>query len=530
MGIIIAGSGPAAVSAAYCLSRKGLAVTMLDVGYKLEPQRRQLVEQLAGSGPRQWRRDTIEQLRAQVVPGVHGLPKKLVYGSDYPYRIPEELVRYEFRGARLAISHALGGLSNAWGANVLPFLDDDLVDWPIRTADLAPYYRAIFSFMDLSAQDDGLASRFPMYSEAPRPLRPSRQARALMDDLGAHRQALARRGFLFGHSRLAVRAEPRNSDPGCVYCGMCLYGCPFGLIYSSAHSLPELQRFPSFQYHPGYYVERVAEAGRKVVVHARRVDGGGAEEFSADRAFLGCGTISTTKIILESLGETGREVLARDNQYFLTPLLRFKGEPGVVDEELHTLSQVCLELIDPGVSERSVHMLVYSYNDLYRRALARACGPLAGVFRPIADRILSHMLVILGYLHSDDSPAVAMRIEPQASTGPARVVLEGRPNPRARPAIRSVLGRLRAAAGELNAWVAPGLTRMGAPGTSYHLGASLPMRKTPAAFECDLLGRPYGFGRVHVIDAACFPSVPATNATLSVMANAYRIADQGTDS
>lgn len=530
MSIVIAGSGPAAVSAAYCLARKGLAVTMLDVGYQLEPQRRRVVEQLAASGPRQWRRDSIEALRAQAVPGVHGLPRKLVYGSDYPYRIPEDLVRYESRGAKVAISHALGGLSNAWGANVLPFLDDDLADWPIRTAELAPYYRAIFSFMDLSAQDDGLAARFPMYSSAPRPLRPSRQARALVDDLSRHREALAGRGFLFGYSRLAVRAEPRHGDPGCVYCGMCLHGCPLGLIYSSAHSLPELRRFPNFRYLPGYYVERVEERGRKVVVHARRVDGGVAEEFPADRAFLGCGTISTTKIVLESLGETGREVLARDNQYFLTPLLRSRGVPGVVDEELHTLSQVCLELIDPGLSERSAHLLVYSYNDLYRRALARACGPLAGALRPIVDRILSHLLIVLGYLHSDDSPAVAMRIERTAGDVPARVVLEGRPNPRTRPAIRRILGRLRASSGELNAWVPPGATRMGPPGSSYHLGASLPMRKAPAGLECDLLGRPHGFGRVHVIDAACFPSVPATNVTLSVMANAYRIADQGADS
>jgi hypothetical protein len=95
MAHLIAGSGPAAVSAAYCLLRKGLAVTMLDVGYQLEPERRQLVELLASSGPQQWEPDSLEALRSQAAPGIHGLPQKLTYGSDYPYRIPLELVRYE---------------------------------------------------------------------------------------------------------------------------------------------------------------------------------------------------------------------------------------------------------------------------------------------------------------------------------------------------------------------------------------------------------------------------------------------------
>ena len=77
-------------------------------------------------------------------------------------------------------------------------------------------------------------------------LRPSRQAQQLLDDLESHREALTRLGFEYGYSRLAVRSFPKNGDAGCVYCGLCLYGCPYSLIYSSAHSLPELESFPGF--------------------------------------------------------------------------------------------------------------------------------------------------------------------------------------------------------------------------------------------------------------------------------------------
>ena len=397
-------------------------------------------------------------------------------------------------------------------------------------ADLENYYKAVFTFIDLSAHDDRLSLRFPIYSDTPRPLKPSRQARALMDDLEARREALARSGFEFGYSRLAVRASPKGGDAGCVYCGLCLYGCPYGLIYSAAHSLPDLQANPRFRYVPGHYVERVEEVGTGVTIHARRVDDGVPERFSAERVFLGCGAISTTKIILESLEMLGREVLVRDSQYFLTPMLRLHGPSSPAEEPLHTLSQVCLELRDEALTNHPINMLIYTYNDLYANTLRAIFGRLARPLRPVVDRLLSRLLIIQGYLHSDDSPSLALRVERPPGSEETRVVLEGRPNPRSRPMVREVLRRLNGSAGALRGVVVPFMTHMGPPGKSFHFGASLPMRQTPASLECDVLGRPRGLSRVHVIDASCFTSIPAINLTLTIMANAYRIADQGIDS
>ena len=68
------------------------------------------------------------------------------------------------------------------------------------------------------------------------------------------------------------------------------------------------------------------------------------------------------------------------------------------------------------------------------------------------------------------------------------------------------------------------MLRAGLPGRGFHTGGTFPMRANPGPFEVDVLGRPHGFERVHVIDASVFPSLPATTITLSVMANAHRIA------
>ena len=51
------------------------------------------------------------------------------------------------------------------------------------------------------------------------------------------------------------------------------------------------------------------------------------------------------------------------------------------------------------------------------------------------------------------------------------------------------------------------------------------MKNNPSHFESDSNGRPYGFEKVHIVDASIFPSIPATTITLSIMANSYRIAN-----
>ena len=68
------------------------------------------------------------------------------------------------------------------------------------------------------------------------------------------------------------------------------------------------------------------------------------------------------------------------------------------------------------------------------------------------------------------------------------------------------------------------LLRVAPAGRGFHSGGSFPMRERPGELECDVLGRPTGFSRVHVVDSTSFPSIPSTTITLTVMANAHRIA------
>jgi len=72
------------------------------------------------------------------------------------------------------------------------------------------------------------------------------------------------------------------------------------------------------------------------------------------------------------------------------------------------------------------------------------------------------------------------------------------------------------------------MLRLAAGGKSYHFGGTFPHTKggVSAALGSDRLGRVRSWQRIHVVDASVFPTIPAMTFTLTIMANAHRIASE----
>jgi choline dehydrogenase-like flavoprotein len=518
---IVIGSGPAGVSSARALLARGIPVTLLDAGIEMEPERRAIAEELARRPRAEWPEALLAEARRQSPVELAGVPLKYTFGSAFPYQDVERLLPFENRGSATRPTLARGGFSSVWGSAVLPYLAEDLADWPIGEVELAPHYRAVATFMPLAGVADDLASELPLHTEVSMPLEPSAQARALLADLERRREPLRRAGLRFGRSRLAVRARADARGPGCVYCQLCMNGCPYGLIYDAAATLEELRR-EGLRYVPGVIADRLVEEPGKVTVIGRKLAGGQPVRFESERVYVACGAVGTTRLLLASLEAFERAVPMKDSQYFLLPLLRFRGVPAPRREALHTLAQVFLELRDPAVAPRNVHLQVYGYSDLFEALFARLLGPLARGARPALDALLARMLVIQGYLHSDLSPSISVSLRRSGDVPTLR--LEARENALTRPTLRRVVRRLLRRAGDLRALALAPMLQVSPPGRGFHSGGSFPMRAAPGEFESDLLGRPRGFTRVHAVDATVFPTIPSTTITYSVMANAHRIA------
>jgi len=526
---VVLGSGPASTMCAVALVERGVRVLMIDPGEQLEQARSRVVEDaLRASSHAQWGSELSRMVRENTSPDVRGLPRKLAYGSDFPFRWKEHGVELHQENVETLTSHAIGGLSNVWGANILPLLSNDTRDWPFPVETLGAFYRKVAARIPVSARVDGLAELFPLFTDNPSPLQLSSQAKSFLSDLSVSKDALKDSGISFGASRLAVRVDASAGGPGCVSCGLCLYGCPHRLIYSSGQTVDVLRTSSSFEYRSGFTAYRLEEREDGCIVHLRSVASGCAEEVRGAKVFVGCGAVCTTALMLRSLDAYGQEIRLRDSQYFLTPFLRFRGPRGVTTEDLHTLSQVAMELFDNKISSNFVHLLFYTYNDMYRRALERLLGKSRHLVQPLVTAMLGRLMVIQGYLHSDLSGSVGVTVERTADSQ-ERITLRGYENPATRVAVSGVHRKLFGLARSLRGVPLTLMTQVGAVGKGYHLGGSFPMRSNPGRFETDTLGRLPEFRRIHLVDASIFSSVPATNITFPAMANAYRIGEEALD-
>ena len=65
---------------------------------------------------------------------------------------------------------------------------------------------------------------------------------------------------------------------------------------------------------------------------------------------------------------------------------------------------------------------------------------------------------------------------------------------------------------------------------TYHVGSSLPMKRSPAEFgETNLAGQTNLSKKVSFVDLSAMPSLPGTSIGMLSMANAYRIAKTVSD-
>ncbi len=519
----VIGSGPAGVACAHALLEAGKIVTMLDAGLRLEPERKNVVDEMARNSPDRWRPDWHAFIREGMAATKEGVPFKRLFGSDFPYRETDRHLPADGENIGLRPSLAQGGLSNVWGAAMLPYSERDLRGWPLRAADLEAHYAAVVRLTGLAGQHDDLAAFAPLYTDTPSSLRLSRQAERLMAHLQRHRSSLARDGWHFGHSRLAVAGTNNTSNFGCVYCGTCMYGCPYGYIYNSAATLARLRMDPNFSYQPDVIVETVAETGGEVLIRGFDRVSGAPRQWHAERVFSAGGPIPTTRLLLWSQQAFGRRVQLRDSQYFLFPFLLPSGDSNPEQERLHTLSQIFVELMDDLTDQHTVHAQLYTYNDLWAGAVESAFPFHNAISRAFARMTARRLGIVQSYLHSDHSSRIGVELTAPVSGQPPRLRLKAEINPEARRRARQIAWKFTREARRFGALAVPPLLQITPVGRGHHTGGSFPMRLQPVEFETDLLGRPAGWQRVHAVDATVFPNIPATTITLSVMANAHRI-------
>jgi choline dehydrogenase-like flavoprotein len=72
----------------------------------------------------------------------------------------------------------------------------------------------------------------------------------------------------------------------------------------------------------------------------------------------------------------------------------------------------------------------------------------------------------------------------------------------------------------------PGMSHVRPMGASVHYAGTIPMTRREAPLTATPEGRSRDFSNLWLVDGTTFPFLPAKNLTLTLMANAARIADR----
>ena len=301
--VIVIGSGASGGMAAYNLAAKGVKVLMLDAGGVFEPTRfwtheppyRRMQRRLAGERPPGFELDTAEQ----------------------PYLTPD--------GQPFSLRRVWGrgGKTNIWGRVSLRLSDIDFgaaerdgwgIPWPIRYADVAPYYDRVDQLIGVCGGDEDLdvlpGSRY--YMPPPPPRCGEVIVRKAADSLGIVSVAMRRANLTRDHR--GFRA--------CHHCGACGDGCRTASRFSSAqHLIPFALETGNFEIISNAVAARILvdDSGRaRGVQYFDRVTGN-SREVRARVVVVGASCMDSTRILLNSTSSAhpnglgnGSDVLGRN--------------------------------------------------------------------------------------------------------------------------------------------------------------------------------------------------------------------------
>ncbi len=301
---IVVGSGISGGWAAKELTEKGLKVLLLERGRNIE-HIKDYVNALKGPWEIPHRgRDTIADQEAHPVQRrdhilSEGNRDFWCDEAEHPY--VEKKPFDWFRG------YHVGGRSLMWGRQSYRWSDLDFeanakegiaVDWPIRYADLAPWYDHVERFAGISGSKENL------------PQLPDGEFMPPMDLNCVEKDVAARIKAAFDDSRrliigrVANITQPIHNRVNCQYRSKCSLGCPFGGYFSTQSStLPAAVATGNLTLHPYSIVTRLLYA--KDAKKARGVEVLDAEtnrtyEYGAKIVFVCASAFNSTWLLMNS--------------------------------------------------------------------------------------------------------------------------------------------------------------------------------------------------------------------------------------
>ena len=511
--IIVVGSGPGGASLAHRLAPTGKRILLVERGNYLP------------RGRENWDSKTV------FVDGTYQAPETW-YGRDGETFHP-------------GLHYFVGGNSKVYGAALLRLRERDFDDvvhhdgispaWPLKYDAFEPFYTEAERLYAVHGERGEDPLEPPASAPYPHPpVSHEPKVQELSDNLRGH-------GLHPFHLPLGIRLEEDRHGRAtptsiCIRCDA-FDGFPC-LLNGKADAQvmcvdPALAAHPNLELLTDAYVSRLETdaAGRTVtgVVVERH---GEVERYTADIVVVACGALSSALLLLRSANDRHPEGLAngsrqvgrnymRHNQSVLMALGRERND--TVFQKTLAFTDYYFRSDDWDYPLGLVQMCATSHADQIK---AEALAPWLDWLPDLPfDQMALHSMDF--WLSSEDLPRPENRIRYDGDPGAGRVVLDVTEN--GMEAHRRLRGKLEHHMGRVGAH--PVLIER-----TLYLGKGIPISGTahqagtcrfgtdPKTSVLDLNCKAHELDNLYVTDASFFPSIGAVNPTLTIIANALRVA------
>lgn len=512
---VIIGSGPSGVSAARRLA--GLKTCIMDVGETAQAGfDYQTLSQAKASGDVQALLGQRFEMLSTIQSATAAHPKLRAPGVRHimqgiPFHVRDANGETIVRGAG---SYAKGGMSNAWGAQLLRYSQADLSHaghWPFKASVLEAYYDDLEKHIGISGEQDDL---YPFLGAAtdlmpPSPLVPS--ARHILQNYKTAKEKNRKFNLLLGRARLAIHTVDRGEQSAYPFGETEFFISNQGGLYTAGRTLDQLRSSSDITYMGGHELCAFEEKDDCVELTVLDRSSGTKRTVRTRHLLLGCGTLQTARLVLLNKKGSNRSLPFMDHPPTLLPLFI----PAMFGHRLPANSfPVQLAATLDGVENCDMISLYYPGAMLRSDLIPDIPLPARSSIR-LMNWLLSGMLVAQIWETSRPS---TNRLSLDENSD---IVIDYPDRP---PYGR--LGKVISAFRALGAYSHRSLATMSLPGWGFHYAGCLPMRQAPSEFETHVDGRLWDSRRVRVIDGSVLPSLPGKNHSLTMMANAARIADE----
>jgi len=508
--VIIIGSGPGGASVAHRLAPTGKRILLLERGDYLP------------RSPANWDSQTVF--------------------VDGAYQAPETWYGADGRSFHPGLHYYVGGNSKVYGAALFRMRERDFDEivhkdgvspaWPLKYEAFEPYYAEAEKLFHVHGQRGEDPKEPP--SSGPFPYPPVSHEPAIQ----ALSESLAKDGLHPFHLPLGILLDEKDGKPTptsiCIRCDA-FDGFPC-LLNGKADAQvmcvdPALKAYPNLTLMTGAYVSRLEtdESGR-AVKNVNVTRGSREERFSADMVVVACGALSSALLLLRSSNDKHPKGLAngsdqvgrnymRHNQSILMALMRKPND--TIFQKTLAVSDYYFGSDDWDFPLGLIQMCATSHGAQIRgEALP---GWLEWAPKMPFEEMARHSMDF--WLSSEDLPRPENRICYDGD----RVVLditEG--NMEAHRRLKKKLEQMLSKAG-----AHPVLLER-----SLYLGKNIPIGGTahqagtarfgtdPATSVLDPDCKTHQLDNLYLADASFFPSIGSVNPTLTIIANALRVADK----